>query len=48
MLIAFDGLKVNNGVIMAATVVGSMAFGLGIYATLTIEETHNKDLNFNE
>lgn len=48
MLIAFDGLKINNGVIMAATMVGCTAFGLGIYATLTIEETHNKDLDFNE
>ncbi|HSD15527.1 MAG TPA: MFS transporter [Flavobacterium sp.] len=48
MLIAFDNLKINNGVIMAAALVGCIAFGLGIYATLTIEETHNKDLDFNE
>lgn len=48
MLIAFDNLKINNGVIMAAAFVGCIAFGLGIYATLTIEETHNKDLDFNE
>lgn len=48
MLLAFDGLKVNSGVIMAAAIVGFIAFTLGIYATLTIEETHNKDLDFNE
>lgn len=48
MLIAFDNLKINSGVIMAAALVGCMAFGLAIYATLTIEETHNKDLDFNE
>lgn len=48
MLLAFDGLKINSGVIMAAAIVGLMAFTLGIYATVTIEETHNKDLDFNE
>ncbi|WP_238989464.1 hypothetical protein [Flavobacterium sp. LMO8] len=48
MLLAFDGLKVNNGVIAAAAIVGFFAFALGIYSTLTIEETHDKDLDFNE
>jgi MFS family permease len=48
MLLAFDGLKVNNGVIFAASVVGFIAFALGIYSTLTIAETHNKDLDFIE
>ncbi len=48
MLLAFDGLKVNNGVITAAAIVGFVAFGLGIYSTLTISETHNKDLDFIE
>lgn len=48
MLLAFDSIKVNNGVIMAASIVGFAAFALGIYATLTIAETHNKDLEFTE
>lgn len=48
MLLAFDSLKVNNGVIAAAAVVGFVAFSLGIYSTLTIEETHDKDLDFTE
>ncbi|MCG2612064.1 MFS transporter [Flavobacterium sp. SM15] len=48
MLLAFDSLKVNNGVITAAAIVGLVAFTLGIYSTLTIEETHNKDLDFTE
>ena len=48
MLLAFDGLKINNGVITAAAIVGFFAFALGIYSTLTISETHNKDLDFNE
>ncbi|UOB18138.1 MFS transporter [Abyssalbus ytuae] len=48
MLIAFDYLKIYNGVIFSATVVGSLTFALGIYSTLTIEETHNKSLDFIE
>lgn len=48
MLIAFDSLKVNNGVIFSATAIGLVIFFLGIYSTLTIEETHNKDLDFIE
>lgn len=48
MLLAFDSLKINNGVIMAATIVGIIAFSLAIYSTLTIQETHDKDLDFIE
>jgi len=48
MLISFDFLKVNNGVITAASIVGFIVFFLGIYSTLTIPETHNKDLDFTE
>lgn len=48
MLLGFDFLKVDLGVITAASIVGLLAFGLGIYATLTIEETHDKDLDFVE
>lgn len=48
MLLAFDGLKINNGVITAAAIVGFITFTLGIYATVTIEETHNRDLDFTE
>ncbi|MEO8517403.1 MAG: MFS transporter [Flavobacterium sp.] len=48
MLFAFDSLKINNGVIMAASIVGTIVFTFAIYATLTIQETHNKDLDFTE
>ncbi|MEW5675743.1 MFS transporter [Flavobacterium enshiense] len=48
MLLAFDGLKINSGVITAAAIVGFIAFALGIFSTLTIEETHNRDLDFTE
>lgn len=48
MLLAFDYLKINSGVIIAASIVGIIAFTLAIYSTLTIQETHNKDLDFTE
>ena len=48
MLLAFDTLKVGNGVIIAASIVGFIAFSLGIYSTLTISETHGKDLEYTE
>jgi MFS family permease len=48
MLIGFDYLKQNNTVIFSAAVVGFIAFALGIYATLTISETHNRHMDFVE
>ncbi len=48
MLICFDYLKIDNGVIFAASVVGLAVFAIGIYSTLTIEETHNKSLDYTE
>lgn len=48
MLIGFDYLKQTNSVIHSAAIIGLIAFGLGIYATLTISETHHKDLDYVE
>ncbi|RBA28741.1 MFS transporter [Flavobacterium tibetense] len=48
MLISFDYLKIGNGVIVAAAIVGFVVFAIGIYATLTVPETHNIDLDFVE
>lgn len=48
MLIAFDFFKKNTSVITAAAIVGITTFILAIYATLTIKETHNSDLDFTE
>ena len=48
MLFSFDHLKLSLGIILSAAVVGLVVFTLAIYATLTIEETHNKDLDFIE
>lgn len=48
MLIGFDYLKHTQTVILSAAIVGLIAFGLAIYATLTISETHNTDLDYVE
>ena len=48
MLIGFDFFKQSNSVITSATLVGLIAFGLGIYATVTITETHNIEMDFVE
>jgi len=48
MLLGFDFFKKNQSVITSATIIGLIAFVLGIYATLTISETHNRDLDFTE
>jgi MFS family permease len=48
MLFSFDYLKFSLGIILSAAVVGLVVFTLAIHATLTIEETHNKDMDFIE
>lgn len=48
MILLFDFFKPTTGVIYAAVIVGAITFGLGIYSTLTIPETHNKDLDYTE
>jgi hypothetical protein len=48
MLIGFDFLKKSNSVATSAAIVAFFAFGLGILATITTEETHGKDLEFVE
>lgn len=48
MIVGFNYFKPSVGVIYAAVIVGVVAFALGIYSTLTVSETHNKDLDFVE
>jgi MFS family permease len=48
MLIGFDYFKADYGVIVSAIIIGVIALGLSIYATQTISETHQKDLDFVE
>ncbi len=48
MNLLFVALKPSLNVILAAFVVGVIAYGIGFYSTLTIPETHDKDLDFLE
>ena len=48
MLVGFDYLKITQTIINSAAIIGLIAFGLAIYATLTIAETHDTDLNYVE
>ena len=48
MLIGFDYLKHSHTVIISAAVVGAVVFSTGIYAVLTIKETHLIDLDYVE
>ncbi len=48
MLLGFDFFKADYGVIVSASIVGSFVFFSGIYATMTISETHGRDLDFVE
>jgi MFS family permease len=48
MLIGYDYFKPFGGVITSATIMATIVFALGVYATLTIEETHDRDLDFTE
>ncbi len=48
MIFAFDFFKHNFSVVVSAAIVGAVVFGLAFYASLTISETHDKDLEFTE
>lgn len=48
MLVGFDYLKHSQTIILSAAIIGAIAFGFGIYATLTISETHDTDLDYVE
>ena len=48
MTLLFDYTKPGLGVIYAGVTVGVICFALGIYSTLNIPETHNRDLDFVE
>ncbi|WP_089998549.1 MFS transporter [Chryseobacterium taichungense] len=48
MILAFDFFKNDFSVIISAAIVGAIVFGLALYSSLTISETHNRDLEFTE
>lgn len=48
MIFAFDSLKGHFPVVESAAIVGVVVFGLAFYSSLTISETHDRDLEFTE
>ncbi len=48
MILMFNYFKPSTGVLWSAVIVGVIAFAIGIYSTLTIPETHDRDLDFIE
>lgn len=48
MIIGFDFFKPISGIINSAIIIGILVFILAIYATLTIEETHDIDMDYIE
>jgi len=48
MTFLFDYIKPSLEVIFAGAIVGLISFMIGIYATLTVPETHDKDLDFHD
>ncbi len=48
MTLGFNFFKPTIGVIVTASIIGFIVFFIGIYSTLTIEETHDKNLDFTE
>lgn len=48
MLIGYDFLKPKSGVVVSASIIGVLVFILAFYATLSIAETHDTDMDFVE
>jgi len=48
MTMMYTWAKPSAGVIWAGAIVGIICFAAGIYSTLTVPETHDRDLDFTE
>lgn len=48
MNMSYGFLKPDTGVILATIIVGAIVYLIGFYSTLTIPETHHKDLDYLE
>ena len=48
MIVIFNFLKPSQGVVWSAAILGIVIYLLGFYSTLSIAETHNKDLDYLE
>lgn len=48
MTLLFDYSKVDIGTVFAAVLVGVISFSIGIYSTISVPETHDRDMDFLE
>ena len=48
MNMSYGFLKPDTGVVLATVIVGAIVYFIGFYSTLTIPETHHKDLDYLE
>jgi hypothetical protein len=48
MIIIFSHFKASSGVIWAGAITAVLAYTIGIISTITIPETHDKDLDYLE
>ena len=48
MTLLFDFGKTDLGVVYSGVTVGVICFAIGIYSTVSIPETHNRDMDFLE
>jgi MFS family permease len=48
MIFLFNYFKPESGIIWAGAIVGVIAYAIGFYSTLTIPETHGKELDYLE
>ncbi len=48
MIVIFSFFKPGSGIIMAGAITGLIAYAIGFVSTLTIPETHGKDLDYLE
>ncbi|MFT7248407.1 MAG: MFS family permease [Psychromonas sp.] len=48
MILLFNYFKPDAGIVWAGAIVGILAYAIGFYSTLTIPETHGKDLDYLE
>lgn len=48
MYFAYEGLLPHAGVIISGAIVGLVCFGIGLFSTATVPETHGRDLDFIE
>ena len=48
MILIFSYFRPSQGIIWAGAITAVIAYAIGFYSTLTIPETHDKDLDYLE